>query len=196
MAEIWKDVVGYEGLYEVSDLGRVRSKDRVTIQNNNGKYTSTKYKGKMLKGRSDPRGYIRVHISKDGKSKAVSIHRIVASAFCDKPEGCDIVNHLDNDPSNNFANNLEWTTYKGNMQWATKQGRMHYKPENLKKAQISRNKAVIATDEQGNEHHFESQSIAAKTLGIEKTRGHIAAGCRKERGYKTVGGYSWRYADE
>lgn len=193
MTEIWKDVVGYEGLYEVSNLGKVRSKDRVTIQNNNGTCVSAKYKGKMLKGRTDPRGYTRVHISKNGKPEAVSVHRIVAMAFCDKPEGCDIVNHLDNDPSNNSANNLEWTTYKGNMQWAAIQGRMKPNYENLKKAQESHKKAVIAIDSDGNESFYESMREASEALNIKGS--HIGDACRKEYGYKTVGGYEWEYFD-
>lgn len=192
MQEIWKDVFGYEGLYEVSNLGRVRSVDRITTQSNNGVLSQNKYKGKILNGRSD-KGYIRVHVSKNGKSESLLVHRIVASAFCEKPAGCDIVNHLDNNPSNNRADNLEWTTYKGNMQWATRQGRMHYRPENLRKAQESKKVAVIAIASDGSRIRFDSQAEAAKSLNI--AHGHIAAACRKDYGYKTVGGYEWMYAD-
>ena len=193
-AEVWKPILGYEGLYEVSNEGRIRSLDRIVEQDNNGSKAKTFYKGKILKGRKNGGGYRVVHVSKNGVSRRLSVHREVAKVFCDKPDGCDVVNHIDNNPSNNKAENLEWTTYKGNMQWATKQGRMHYNPENLKKAQQSRARAVIATDKNGNEYYFPSQKIAAETLGMQSVRGHIAACCRKDYGYKTVGGYSWRYA--
>lgn len=194
--EIWKPIDGYEELYEVSNLGKIRSLDRTTVQCNNGTLTDTKYKGKELKGKANDKGYVRVHVSKDGKGEYLSVHRAVATAFCEKPEGCNIVNHLDNNPSNNEATNLEWTTYKGNMQWASKQGRMGCHPENLKKAQEARHKAVIATDKDGNEYMFNSQAEAAKVLNITSTRGHIGLCCKQRYGYKSTGGYTWRYANE
>ena len=194
MTEIWKSVNGYEGLYEVSNFGRVRSLDRTTRQYNNGTLSTARYRGKLLKGRTDDNGYVRVHISKCGKSEALSVHRIVAMAFCEKPEGCDIVNHLDNNPSNNSAENLEWTTYEGNMQWAARQGRMKGNLDNIQKAQESRKVPVIAISPDGEEMYFSSQINAAKQLGIQSE--HIAAACRKEYGYKRVGGYEWIYADK
>ena len=186
--EIWKDVVGYEGIYQVSSYGRVKSLKRIDSNNRT-------HQERILSLKETPTGYYHVHLSRENKAKWLLVHRLVAEVFCELKDGCDIVNHLDNDPHNNHFENLEWTTYKGNMQHATKQGRMHYQPLNLKKAQISRQKAVIATDKCGNDYYFESQVIAMKELGLTKSaRGHIASACKKERGYKTVGGYSWRYA--
>ena len=194
--EIWKPVTGYEGLYEVSNEGRFRSLDRYTEQLNNGVLSRACYRGKSLKGHKDNRGYIQVHVSKNGKHERILVHRAVADAFCVRPNGCDVVNHLDNDPSNNAANNLEWTTYEGNMQWAAKQGRMRFHPGNLAKAQAAHNIPVIAVDKSGNECLFPSQTIAAKELGLsDGQRKHIAAACVKRYGYKTVGGYEWRYAE-
>ena len=185
--EKWKAITGYEGLYEVSDQGRVRSVDRV----DNIKHF---HPGKFLSIRPRPNGYICAHLSKEGVAKWYSVHRLVAEAFVEKPIGCNIVNHLDNNPANNAACNLEWTTYKGYMQWATKQGRMHYKPENLRKAQESQKRPVIAIDKEGNRYSFSSQREATDKLGLsEAQRGHIAACCRKDYGYQTVAGYSWQY---
>lgn len=192
--EIWRPISGYEGYYEVSNEGRIRSLGRTTNQNNHGGETTAHYKGKVLTGRADSRGYKTVHISKNGTARRLLVHRVVAEAFCNKPDGCEMVNHIDNDPSNNRANNLEWTTPKGNMQWATKQGRMHYRPENLKKAQDAKKKPVVAIDSFGNEYYLPSQKVAAESLGIKTSRGHIAACCRNDYGYKTAGGYRWRYA--
>lgn len=187
MVEIWKEIAGYEGFYAVSNLGRIK---RIEHKDCNG-HT---YKERILKlAKQSKLGYLHVHLSKNGVAKWHSVHRLVAEAFVYKKEGCDIVNHLDNNPSNNRADNLEWTTYEGNMQHATRQGRMRHQPENLKKAQESRKTAVVAI--KGNERiYFNSQSDAAKVLGISHS--HIAAACRKEYGYNTVGGYEWEYQDE
>lgn len=187
MEEIWKEITDYEGFYAVSNLGRVK---RIEHKDCNGHI----YKERILKlAKKSKLGYLHVHLSKNGVTKWHSVHRLVAEEFVDKKEGCDIVNHLDNNPSNNKAGNLEWTTYEGNMQHATRQGRMRHQPENLKKAQESRKTAVVAI--KGEERiYFNSQSEAAKALGISHS--HIAAACRKEYGYNTVGGYEWEYQDK
>lgn len=193
MSEEWKMIPGYEGLYEVSNMGRVRSLDRITTQINNGTICKTRYKGKVLKGR-EVCGYIRVHVSKDGCAEALLVHRLVAECFCEKPKGCNIVNHLDCNPQNNKADNLEWTTYSGNMQWASALGHMRGCPDNLKKAHEKRRIPVIATSPDGTERVFASATDACRLLNIPHARKHVAACCRKDYGYKTAGGYEWRYA--
>lgn len=190
--EIWKDIAGFEGLYQVSNYGSVRSLDRVTTQLNNGVLCEFHYKGKVLKGKADSRGYIHIHVSKDGIGHYLSVHRLVAEAFCPKPDGCDVVNHLDANPSNNHADNLEWTTYSGNMQWASKLGHMTCKHENWKKAIPTNERPVIATDRNGNSYWFKSEADAAMELNVD--RSHIPQVCRNDYGYKTVGGYSFQYA--
>lgn len=104
----WKPVPEYEGLYEVSDTGVIRSLYR--------------YK-KELKPMISSAGYERVDLFKDHTRHPVSIHRIVATVFCQKPAGCDVVNHLDENKRNNNADNLEWTTHKGNANWGTARAR-------------------------------------------------------------------------
>lgn len=187
--EIWKAIKGYEGYYSVSNYGRIRREEHTDS------YGHT-YKQRILSAKSTAsRPYKRVHLSKDGELEWKSVHRMVAEAFVDnpRPDEYDIVNHLDNDPTNNCASNLEWTTYKGNMQHAAKQGRMKGQPANLAKAIESRKVPVIAIDKDGNEYEFPSQAEAARRLNIRSS--HIAAACRKEYGYKQVGGYEFRYAD-
>ena len=103
MQEIWKDIEGFEGLYQVSNMGRVRSLDHVAHSKNG---IPQRRRGKILGQSTLKFGYKRVHISKDGNAERRSVHRLVASAFCAKPEGMDVVNHLDNNPSNNRADNL------------------------------------------------------------------------------------------
>lgn len=189
MVEAWKPVKGYEGYYSVSNLGRIRRDEHTDRR-------GIVYKERILISSvaDKRRGYRHVHLSKDGVTKWHSVHRIVAEAFVPKPEGCDIVNHLDNDPNNNAASNLEWTTSEGNMQHAARQGRMKGSPENFKKAIEARKVAVVAIDPKGNRTLFPSQAAAAEALGV--SAGHIGAACRKEYGYKTLKGYSFEYADE
>ncbi len=98
--EIWKDVVGYKGMYQVSNLGRVRSLDRV---NSKGK----RFKGKMLTLLNNGNGYMRVKLCKEGTYKSFLVHRLVAEAFLEIPEGYYEVNHLDVKKDNNNVENLE-----------------------------------------------------------------------------------------
>lgn len=110
MEEIWKDVVGYEGYYQVSNLGRVRSLDRIA---SNGR----KIKGKILSTKANtPPYYPRVSLSVNGKMKLVQVHRLVAQAFVynPDPEHKTQVGHKDESRTNNRADNLEWVTPKEN----------------------------------------------------------------------------------
>lgn len=193
MTEVWKEINEYENLYEVSNLGRVRSLDRIIIQSNNRGQCKHLYKGKILALHKRNNGYLCTHLSKNGIAKWLSVHRLVAETFIPHIEENNIVNHLDNNRQNNRADNLEWTTFKGNMQWASKQGRMKYNAENLKKAQKSKRIPVIAIDKYGNEFEFESQAEAAKKLNCN--RNHIGCICKNKYGYKTSNGYSFKYKE-
>lgn len=113
----WRDVVGYEGLYQVSDHGDVRSLDRVTTGNRN-----RRIKGKVLKKTKSTTGYFKVELCKDGRAITTKVHRIVAKAFIRNPYGKPYINHIDNNPLNNMVENLEWCTQKENIQHAVKIG--------------------------------------------------------------------------
>ena len=185
MQEIWKDIDGYVGFYQVSNLGRIKRIEHTDKMGHT-------YKERIVKCSNQGNGYLRVHLSKNGISEWYRVHRLVATAFLPKKDGLDIVNHLDNNPLNNCVDNLELTDYKGNMQHATKQGRMHYNPENLKKAQMSRKRPVIASN--GAEVlRFESATDAEK-MGFNHR--HISNCCNKRYGHKTHKGYEWRYENE
>ncbi len=119
--EIWVDVAGFEKLYKVSTHGRVLSCGRVVADRRTG--TRTK-KDRLLKLTVDSVGYQRVSLCRGSSYKEVwKVHRLVAAHFCQKPDGCDVVNHLDNNTVNNHYSNLEWTTSLGNNQHMTSQGR-------------------------------------------------------------------------
>lgn len=107
--EEWKDVVGYEGLYEVSNLGNVRS-------------LNWRNKGitKNLVLNKHNRGYMQVSIGKRGETKTYVVHRLVALAFLDNPNGFTQVNHKDEDKTNNNVENLEWCTASYNVRYSMK----------------------------------------------------------------------------
>lgn len=108
MREIFKDVVGYEGLYQVSNLGRVRSS----------------YSGKILRSATKKRGYQYVNLYKDKISKMHQVHRLVAMTFIPNPNNLPIVNHKDEDPTNNNVENLEWCTHTYNINYGTARQRI------------------------------------------------------------------------
>ena len=113
----WRDVKGYDGLYQVSDDGQVRSMDRVCTGKRN-----RAIKGKVLKQTKTSTGYLKVELCKDGRKISTKVHRIVAMAFIENPDGKPNINHIDNNPLNNNVKNLEWCTQKENMIHARKIG--------------------------------------------------------------------------
>lgn len=114
--EIWKDMVGFEGRYQVSNHGRIRS-----ILTNHGKYQE---KLKKARPRSNTCKYLYVQLSVKDKPYHEAVHRAVAKAFIPNPENKPYVNHLDSDPYNNHAHNLEWCTNSENIKHGYHQGFM------------------------------------------------------------------------
>jgi NUMOD4 motif/HNH endonuclease len=106
MEEIWKDIVGYEGLYQVSNHGRVRSLDREIAWKGTWRF----YKGKVMKQRKDKDGYLTIQLYKNGNRKDYFVHRLVALAFIPNVDSKKQVNHLDGRNDNNHVSNLEWAS--------------------------------------------------------------------------------------
>ena len=106
MQEIWKEVKGYDGIYEVSNLGNVKSVDRIVL--NKGKYPFLK-NGKIIKKRISTTGYYIITLCKNGVVKTFEVHKLVAMAFLNhKPNGHKLViDHIDNNPLNNNLTNLQ-----------------------------------------------------------------------------------------
>lgn len=103
--EIWKDIIGYEGLYQVSSLGRVRSLDRY-VKYSNGQIHL--HKGKVLSLVKSNLGYLLVSLCCNGKYKSISVHRLVAQAFIENPDNLPEVNHRNEDKTDNRVENLEF----------------------------------------------------------------------------------------
>ncbi len=110
--EIWKDIEGYEGLYQVSNMGRVKSLERTQPYNRNKNKYYKKIASKILKQEPRPNGYLKVSLSKDKKQKDVSIHRLVAEMFIPNSENKPTVDHIDTIKTNNRVENLRWATQK------------------------------------------------------------------------------------
>lgn len=117
MIEIWKDIKGYEGLYQVSNFGRLRSLKKHNISKKKHKKNC-----KILKIGEHRQGYKTIMLSKDGKQKGYLVHRLVAEAFIRNEKSKPEVNHIDADKANNCVSNLEWVTAKENSIHATRLG--------------------------------------------------------------------------
>lgn len=115
--EEWRDIKGYEGLYQISEFGKVKSLERKV----NGPKGLRIVEEKILKPYIGT-GYKKVHLSKSGKGKQISVHRLVATNFIREPVGREVVNHIDGNKLNNHYSNLEWCTYRENNQHARENG--------------------------------------------------------------------------
>lgn len=146
--EIWKDIKDYEGLYQVSNLGRVKRLDN--------KSGAIYRKEHLLKPFIRDR-YESVRLSKNGSVKNYNVHRLVAEAFISNPYDCDIVNHIDADKSNNVVTNLEWCTQSYNCNHAVKNG--------IASKQYS---VLITNLNDGSKLNFKSTSLASKYLGFSR----------------------------
>lgn len=173
MTEIWKDVVGYEGLYQVSNLGQVRTVGRTDCR---GHY----YKSKLLSTEIMKKGYPRVSLCSYGKIVKRMIHRLVAETFIPNPNNLPEVNHKDGDKSNNSVLNLEWSNCFDNIHHAFNTGlRDHCKP------------VPVICVETG--RVFPSITAASEWCG--SSSGRISRVCSGKSGFHTAKGFHWRYAE-
>lgn len=182
--EEWRPVVGYEGLYEVSNLGRVKSLDRVV----NCKGNSTVVKqSKVLKWDIGRKGYARVTLSKENKVKRYLVHRLVAEVFLPNPKNLPEVNHKDEKKTNNAVWNLEWCdksyncTYNGGTQRRMKTRR------DRGTAKTDPKPVVGVSEKDGSVIRFDSI--------MDATRAGFRNVCQVCQGIRPrAGGYKWFYA--
>lgn len=118
--EIFRPIRGYEGLYEISNHGRVKSLPK--SWGKDGRSFGVKGETELMAHKMD-NGYPRIVLCKDSIKRAMSVHRLVAEAFIENPNNYPVVNHRNSIKSDNYFENLEWTTYKGNAIHAFENGR-------------------------------------------------------------------------
>lgn len=182
--EIWKPVVGHEGSYEVSNLGRVRSLDRdITIQTRWGMSATRSLKGRVLRHTDNGTGYLQVQLCDSAGRHPMLVHRLVAAAFVGRADGREFVNHIDGNKTNNTAANLEWCTRTENMLHA----HANYLIASYRVAVIG---TCLIT---GRETYYEQQidaEIALSGTGKPSSAiNHCLAGRKK-----TAYGHAWRAA--
>jgi hypothetical protein len=121
MKEVWKDIKGYEGLYQISNLGIVKSLVRKVVSVKKKKHMRTT-KERILTNVINAQGYYMINLNINGTSKTCKIHRLVAKTFIPNPDNKCCINHIDGDKLNNEVINLEWVTHQENSKHAHKMG--------------------------------------------------------------------------
>lgn len=189
MIEIWKDIEGYEGSYQVSNLGRVKSLERMVF---NPLHGQIKIKETILKFGHDGFNYCQVGLQTNGR-KNFKIHRLVAIAFIPNPENKREINHIDGNKDNNCIDNLEWVSSSENQ--------IHAYKNNLRKpsrallgrtgSECKTSKQICQFDLNGNFiQEFGSTREAERFIGMRNIYA-CATGKRK-----TLGGYKWKYKQQ
>lgn len=196
--ETWKSIKGYEGLYQVSNYGNVRSVDRI---NNIGKHN----KSVLLKLQVNKRtGYVQVALCKEGVRHRKTVHRLVAIAFIDNPKGYETVNHKNEIKTDNRVENLEWMSLKDNLAYGTHTKRANeHKPDQsgknhfnygLRGAESHTHKGkvtAISITDPNNVLIFDTAATASRELGISS--GGICEAIQGKK--KSCHGYYWRRDD-
>lgn len=183
--EIWRDVPKYEGIYQVSNLGRVKRVAHIRIDRNGVRF---QIKERIMRTSLNRKGYCMVALSKNGGKRFVQIHRLVALVFIPNLENKEQVNHIYGDKTDNRVENLEWVTNFENMR------------HSIDVLGVDRHKTVrekVICVETG--EVFESQSAAS-----QRYSGKLSSGCRCSNGLRvalknpslTYKGYHWRLLDE
>lgn len=171
MEEIWKDMVGYESLYQISNLGNVKCLPKYIYSLG---YPELR-KEKPLKAHINRYGYLQVCLSKNKKIKTIYVHRLVAQTFIPNPNNLPCVNHKDEDKTNNRVENLEWCTHKYNNNYGTRKQRIQKNRPHRKAGKI-----VLQYDLQGN-FIKEWESVTEVHRVLNYSIAHISECCLNKR---------------
>lgn len=178
--EIWKDVVGYEKLYQVSNFGRVKSLDMVLSYKRHGKNQIRIRKGKVLSPTTMKNGYLRVEMSNNCIHKLNLVHRLVAKAFIPNPNNYREINHKNCDKSDNSVENLEWVS--------SSQNKIHA----LKNKLYKNEKPILQIKNGSVINEYKSASECYRKTGyLVQCIGKVALGKRK-----SAYGYQWQYKEK
>lgn len=186
--EIWKDVFGYEGLYQISNFGNLKSMDKIAI---NPRYGNQKLNGKTISTHKNKKtGYISCKIYKGSGAKTVKIHRLVAQSFIPNPYNKPQVNHKNGVKSDNNVKNLEWVTARENQIHAYKIGLKRKLMLGVMGYDNNCSKQVLQYSKDGKFiREFGSQLEANRETGVYNT--NISSCCLGMA--KTAGGYIWKF---
>ena len=178
--EVFRDIEGYEGMYQVSNKGRVKSLN----YHRSGEE-------RILMPQTTTNGYLKICLRKNGKIKTYNVHRLVAQAFIDNPDNLPQVNHKDEDKTNNNVDNLEWVTAKENCNYGTRNKRMS-KTQGIPIDMLNKQGEFI--------RQFQSGMEAERWLranGFSKANsGNITNCCKGNPRYTNAYGFKWRYSNE
>jgi len=178
--EEWRDIKGYEGLYQVSNLGRVKSLERTAPVMNGSKRTVSERILKQIRNR----GYLQVHLGNgSGKMKTFKVHRLACEAFHENSQNKPEVNHINEDKSDNRACNLEWVSRKENNNHGTHNAKVA-KALGKPVGQYAKNGKLIKV--------WQSTREVERRLGVSSS--HISKVARGKR--KVAYGYVWKYIKE
>lgn len=181
--EEWKDIKKFEGLYQISNFGRVKSLDRKIYQKNkNGKFQYVTYRGRILKVQKQKNGYLTIDLHRDNKFERKLIHKLVAEMFISNPNNYKYINHKDSNIQNNKVNNLEWCTQSYNIKYAYDLGNKI--PPNMRAIKQIKDGKIV--------NIFKSISLAERQTNIKGA--NISKCCRNIR--KNAGGYQWEYIEQ
>lgn len=178
MNEIWKDIEGFEGYYQVSNLGRVKSLDRWV---RNSEKSKRFVPSQIMADVSDKDGYRELILHKNGKKKTYKVHRIVAQTFIPNPDNLPEVNHRDDNKSNNEVDNLEWCDRTYNNTYNGK----------AKRTGLTQGKRINQYTLDG-EFIRTWNTIHEPEHEIGFSSANISSACRGKA--KTAYGYIWKYA--
>jgi hypothetical protein len=184
--ETWLPIQGYEGIYEISNLGRVKRLAYDKSVCNGGRQHCCE---RILKPQIRKHGYLAVNLSKECKTKSFLIHRLVATAFIPNENNLPQVNHKDENPSNNCVENLEWCNQRYNSNYGTSKERISAK---LKNGILS--KPVEQYDIEGNYINEYPSAIEASRI-LHLNISGIVSCCNENSKYSHCGGFQWRYKD-
>lgn len=165
--EVWRDINGYEGIYQISDLGRVKSLERIVKSGNKMR----KLKERIRTPVKHKLGYMCLNLSKESEIKGHLIHRLVATHFLPNPNGYPEVNHIDGDKTNNIHTNLEWCTRKENINHAidtglTKQNGVDSHWSKLTNDEVFAIRIMYKKDERATYENLAEQfGVGASTIG-------------------------------
>jgi len=170
--ETWKDVIGFEGFYQVSNYGRVKSIDRTQTVTWNGKKVSKQLRGRIIAQSRQNGGYVIANLSANSRRREMTIHRMVAMAFIDNPQNLKEVNHKDGNKNNNTVWNLEWCDRSENLRHRVRV--LGQKGNSVPVRCIDTGKV------------YSSIKAAAKATGVSTAAINVAL----KKGYR-CGGYKW-----